>query len=88
MGFSIFVYDAQSGRLWIAAFDFRNTKPEMLQILSITHKRLDWERFLWSKAHGVKEMDFGGVCDFDGADGISKFKLEVAKEMLYYVRQY
>ena len=80
VGFSGFVHDEQSARLWIAAFDFRDNEKELSQILSRTHKRLDWEMLLWCKAHGVKELDFGGVRDFDGTDGISKFKLEFAQE--------
>ena len=85
VGFSAIIYNNDNARLWLTAFDFRNTSMDS-QILSRGHQRLDWEILLWCKWRGVKHFDFGGVNSFDNPDGISRFKMGFEKEnkVTYY----
>ena len=85
VGFSAVVFNNEMGRLWLAAFDFRNASHDS-QVLSRGHQRLDWELLLWCNKHGVKQFDFGGVSSFDEPNGIDKFKMAFEKEgmITYY----
>lgn len=85
VGFSAVVFNNDMGRLWLAAFDFRNASYDS-QVLSRGHQRLDWELLLWCNRHGIKQFDFGGVMSSDEPNGIDRFKLAFEKEgkIAYY----
>lgn len=74
VGFSAIVHDRKAARLWLSAFDFRNSQFDN-QVLSRAHQRLDWELIKWCKKSGMTSFDFGGVNSFEEPNGVAKFKL-------------
>lgn len=75
VGFCAVIYSGENARAWVGAFDYRNEDRDGY-VMSRGHRRLNWERMLWCKEHGVKYFDFGGINSFDEPNAIAKFKIE------------
>ena len=87
IGFCAILVQGTNARRWISSFDFRNN-PELSQIYSDAHKRLDWDAMKYCKRIGVTQLDLGGINSYTEPNGIARFKLEFERNNVITYKNY
>ena len=55
---------------------FSNMDKDLINIIGRMNKNLHWRDILLLKSKGIKELNWGGIKNYETPDGITKFKME------------
>jgi hypothetical protein len=83
MVFHSYINCGEKARLWHSCSTFRDDKS-LATLIGRANKRLHWEDMLFFKELGLKSYDWGGIFDYESANGIDLFKLAFGSDRKDY----